>query len=56
MTSATNYPFKTCINGHSLEGDNAFIYDKNHNQKCRMCVRESEKGKRRTTSRHRMID
>ena len=38
MTSATLYPFKKCEKGHSLEGDDAFLYDSAGNRKCRMCA------------------
>lgn len=37
-TSATNHPFPTCVNGHSLEGDDAFIVEKGGNRTCRMCA------------------
>ena len=43
--SATNYPFKSCINGHSLEGEDAFIVIQNGNRMCRMCLRERQQGK-----------
>lgn len=41
-TSATNYPFKACTKGHSLEGDDAFIIVQGGNRVCRMCVRETQ--------------
>ena len=47
MASGSNYPFPTCLRGHDLTVESAFIYDKNHNQKCRVCNREDNKGKKR---------
>lgn len=50
MTSATLYLSPKCVNGHSLEGEDAFIYDKGGNRVCRMC-RSDEKRKRKTEVR-----
>lgn len=42
-TSATNYPFAKCVNGHSLEGDDAFLVEKNGNRTCRMCASDRKR-------------
>lgn len=47
-TSATNYPFAKCVNGHDLTGDDAFLVEANGNRVCRMCASDR---KRRTMDR-----
>lgn len=46
-TSATNYPFATCVKGHSLEGEDPFIIVQGGNRVCRMCVRDSQTKKKK---------
>ena len=38
---AMRNPFSTCLNGHPLEGPDAFIVQANGSRACRACILES---------------
>lgn len=48
MTSATRHPFPRCEQGHDLTGENAYIYDRGGNRRCRMCISEAKRKKERS--------
>lgn len=50
MTSATLYPFQKCVRGHDLTGDESFIAQPNGNRRCRICVAEDNRGKKRKSN------
>lgn len=41
-------PFKTCVNGHDLSGDNPYLYDGTGKRTCRQCAMEANKKNKRT--------
>lgn len=54
--SATNYPFPRCERGHDLTGEDAFLQQSSGHRRCRMCVSEDNRGKRRKTEARGAFD
>lgn len=45
--SATRHPFPKCEKGHDLTGEDAHVYDRGGNRRCRMCVSEEQRRRKR---------